>query len=176
MYIKYNDFELLYLIEEGSEEAYYALIYKYQFLIHQKITDFHIKDKYRDDFFQEGLMVLDEAIRTFNEYKGKSFTMFFQMVLSFRIQRLLAQEKKYFYNVTLVEYPEMIREDNDNLEKDTIKDKYSDYGFSNLELDILSFISQGYKPKEIASVRKIEARSVYNAIARIKKKIKTKSE
>ena len=69
----------------------------------------------------------------------------------------------------------MIREDNDNLEKDTIKDKYSDYGFSNLELDILSFISQGYKPKEIASVRKIEARSVYNAIARIKKKIKTKS-
>lgn len=175
MYIKYNDFELLYLIEEGSEEAYNAMVYKYQHLINQKIKDFRIKPKYKDDYIQEGLIVLDEAIRNFNEYKGKTFTMYFSMLLTYRFQRLLDQEKKYFYNVTLVEFPEMIKEEKSEFEVDSIRDKYKDYGFSELELEILNFISQGYKPIEIAKAKKIECRKVYNTISRIKTKIKNKT-
>ena len=171
MYIKYNDYELLYLINEGSEEAYYAMIEKYTFLIYRKLYDFRIKPKYRDDFFQEGLIVLKNAIKSFDEYKGKTFTKFFEMVLGYRFQRLLYRESKYFFDVTLVEYPEMIV-DNHHQEEVNLLEKFDDCIFSEMEYEILKYIALGYKPREIAKIKNTNSRSIYNTLARVKGKIK----
>lgn len=175
MYIKYNDFELLYLIDDGSEEAYFALVEKYSYYIHKKISDFHLKEKYREDFYQEGLMILEEAVRKYDEYRGKSFNRFFDMLLVFRFQRLLALERNYFYNVSLVEFPEMLEEEvlefdtNDNLSN--ISDELDRLGFSDLEKDIYMFVLNGLKPREIAKKTNMDIKVVYNAICRSKKRI-----
>ena len=53
--IEYNDNELLYLINEGSEIAQDILFNKYAGLIKKRISLFKIKTRYRDDFYQEGM-------------------------------------------------------------------------------------------------------------------------
>ena len=70
---KYNDNELLYLLYEGEEVARQLLFKKYKFLIYKRLRAFRIKDKNFDDFFQEGLMALNDAINHFNPYYHKSF-------------------------------------------------------------------------------------------------------
>lgn len=177
MYIKYNDFELLYLIDSGSEEAYFALVHKYSYYIHKKISDFHMKEKYREDFFQEGLMVLDEAIKKYDEYRGKSFNRYFDMLLVHRFQRLLALEKNYFYNVSLVEFPEMLEEQVSEFETNdsvnSIVEELDRLKFSELEKSIYMFVLNGLKPREIAKKTNMDIKVVYNAICRSSKRIQS---
>jgi len=172
MYTKYNDYELLYLIEEGSELAYSALVEKYEYLIRQKISDYHVKPKYWDDYVQECFYTLDGAIRIFDENKGKSFYSYFLMQLNFKIRKLLAQEKDYFYKVSLIEFPEIIEEQIIPYDEEKFDVEDYDMDFSVLELDVLICLSKGLKPREICDLYHLDSRKVYNAIARLKVKLK----
>ena len=70
---QYNDYELLYLMNEFDEDAERLLYEKYSNLIRNRIVKFNIKERYRDDFFQEGLYMLFIATRTYNENCKKTF-------------------------------------------------------------------------------------------------------
>ena len=78
---QYNDYELLYLMNEFDEEAERIFFEKYTNLIKTRVNKFGIKSRYREDFVQEGLYMLVVAIRTYNEYSNKTFNKYFDLIL-----------------------------------------------------------------------------------------------
>jgi len=167
---KYNDLELLYLISEGDEEAKETLIEKYIPLINKRIKAFNIKYQNQDDFRQEGMMVLLQAINSYDESKNKSFTNYFDMILQMRFGRILKNEYNYFYNVSLVEDSSYIKPDLADSFEFKYEDSYYDESLSELELKVKNLYVRGYKPKEISKELQINIKSVYNTICRLKLK------
>ena len=93
---QYNDYELLYMVEEDSPEAMEILINKYTPLIYARISKFHIKETYVDDYYQEGLIILFQATKKYNAESPMSFTNFFDLMLQRKIIDLLRKNKRYF--------------------------------------------------------------------------------
>lgn len=84
----------MYLIEEGNETAKEIMLEKYQNLIRSKIYRFNIHYAQVEDFYQEGCLVLLEAIRKFDSKYGKSFTRFFELLLVRKFLTLLKKNNK----------------------------------------------------------------------------------
>ena len=182
MNFKYNDYELLYLINEGSEEAFEILFDKYTYLINKRVKSFKIQDRYKDDFKQEGYMSLLVAINSFNQqlYK-KSFNKYFDLILQRTFVRLLKKDQKYFYETTLVEDYTLI---NYNLEEDNsyiyeeLEEFKNNIRNSKAKDDkkVKILLDKGLKPKEISSMLGLEIKKVYNIIYSIKNKANKQKE
>ena len=92
MYYKYNDYELIYLVNEGVEEAFNELIHKYTYLL-KKIHRTRFSNVSKDDFIQEGLMVLTAAIRTFNPLEDITFFSYFSICLNRKLNKIYEKNK-----------------------------------------------------------------------------------
>lgn len=166
---KYNDNELLYLLYEGEDIARQILFGKYNNLIFKRLRAFRIKEKNIEDFYQEGLMALNDAVNTFNPRFKKTFNKYFDLILQRRIIGLLRKEKHYFYNVTLT----------DDL-SGYLEDRPSKYYYetlitsslNNFEKDvyILRF-RKNYRAHEIAKIMDCNIKKVYNTIYAIRIKL-----
>lgn len=88
----YNDYELLYLIREGSEFALNYLFKKYDVLIYKIATSFYPKGDKFEDLLQEGRMVLYNSINKFDFNKGTSFYSFFVICLKRQYIKLVSDE------------------------------------------------------------------------------------
>lgn len=163
--IKYNDYELLYLVNECDEEAERILYTKYTNLIKARVNRFRIQDRYRDDFIQEGLYMLYVAIKTYDEYRGMSFNKYFDLILQRKFMKILAKEKNYFYKVTLTGDVAMLKEDEGFVYEEEITN------LSEFEKEVLAYKKMNYRPKDIAAILSCDVKKVYNSICRIKKKI-----
>ncbi len=167
--IKYNDSELLYLVYEGESVATDILIKKYVGLIYRRVNGFKIKNKNFEDFIQEGLMALNDAINTYVPIYNKTFTKYFDLILQRRIITILRKDSKYFYNVTLVEdfYGEVQEQGF------CYNDEVYDFEFNELEKEVfkLKFL-RNYKPNEISTLLNCDLKKVYNTIYIIKEKIR----
>jgi RNA polymerase sporulation-specific sigma factor len=165
---KYNDNELLYLLYEGEEVARQLLFKKYKFLIYKRLRAFRIKDKNFDDFFQEGLMALNDAINHFNPYYHKSFNKYFDLILQRRIISILRRESDYFYNVMLVEdIWGYIAEEPVMYDQPILTNNLNDF-----ETDVFNLrFKQNYKAKEISELLHCDIKKVYNTIYAVKQKI-----
>ena len=71
-----NDYELLYLISEMNDYAFEILCMKYAPMIKRRFKDLGISQRYYDDFFQEGLIMLNKAVKTYKVTSIKSFNNF----------------------------------------------------------------------------------------------------
>ncbi|MBO4623224.1 MAG: sigma-70 family RNA polymerase sigma factor [Bacilli bacterium] len=182
---QYNDYELLYLVYEGDEEALGIIFKKYDPLIKKKLYDFRISSFLYDDFYQEGLIMLFLAIKLYNPFLTKSFTRFFELLLSRRIMTLLRDAKKENEKVVAIE-ESILNDSSGNFDyKDKIlSDKASGDIWlkdNNIPLSILTkcekeiLIMRMFKNKsasEIAKDLNINIKKVYNALYQAKKKIK----
>ena len=92
MYYKYNDYELIYLVHEGIEEAFNELINKYTYLL-KKIHRTKFSKISLEDFIQEGLMVLYAAVRTFNPSEKISFYSYFSLCLRRKLNKIYENNK-----------------------------------------------------------------------------------
>ena len=110
MIYNYNDYELLYLIREKSDEALEIMYRKYTPLIRKRILDFRIQVNH-EDFFQEGLLALDIAIRRYIDLYDKTFNKYFDLILQRRFIQILRKQEKHYYNVYNLESPEMLYEE-----------------------------------------------------------------
>lgn len=162
---QYNDYELLYLMNEFDEEAERIFFEKYTNLIKTRVNKFGIKSRYREDFVQEGLYMLVVAIRTYNEYSNKTFNKYFDLILQRKFIKLLEKDKYYIEEVEL------------NCEDNAIKDPTSfsyeeieETQYSEFEQKVMLLKKQNYKPREIAKILECDSKSVYNCLCRIKKK------
>ncbi|XMB86659.1 sigma-70 family RNA polymerase sigma factor [Mycoplasmatota bacterium WC44] len=168
---------MLYLISEGNEKALEIMLEKYQNLILSKIYKFNISYNQKDDFYQEGCLALLNSIHVYNPKYNKSFTRFFEMVLTRKFISLIKKESKPLYIVsdeTLNNY--IVSED----ERYYIKEKdieYAKRNLSSIEYDV--FYEHYYLEKSIDDIVKkfgYTEKRIYNAIYRIKRKMKPMRE
>lgn len=170
-----NDYELLYMAKENQEEAVHLLFDKYQNLIKARIYGFRIKPKSYDDFFQEGLIMLHKAIETFDPKYNKTFNKYFDLLLQRRYMQILKKEQPHFYNVTYsADFYDFVEE-----YAAPYQASYGDidFGFvenlSKFEKKVYQLrVVEGLKTKDVCSILECTTRQVYNAILRIRLKVK----
>lgn len=175
MYYLENDYELLYLIENNHEEALELLYKKYDNLIRSRIKSFRIKTKNYDDFYQEGLLSLDKAIKTYDDKYGKSFNKYFDLILQRRFIQILKKEQKHFYNTVYVDdFYDVVEEYSAqyNLEVEEKNEEICNL-LSDFEKKVFECrIKQNLKTAETAEILNCSIRQVYNAMLRIRQKVK----
>ena len=169
-YNKINDNELIYLIEEGNEEALEIMFAKYEPLIRSKISKFKFDKENLDDYLQECRLMLHKAIKLYNPNSPKTFNKYFDLILTNHFLTIIRDNK----TTVKVDY----------LDADEIEDKQNrtnelleEIDFSNLKLSAfekeiykLRFL-RNLKISDICQMLGVEEKRVYNSIQRIKRKL-----
>lgn len=88
-YVNYNDYELLYLVSEGSEQAFNLLCHKYNIYINKVVGKINIPMYTKDDLVQECLIKLVDCINRYNPDYNKSFFSYFSFIMHQAIYRLI---------------------------------------------------------------------------------------
>jgi RNA polymerase sporulation-specific sigma factor len=92
-----NDYELIYLIQsEHDELALNFMFEKYHKFIWKQVHLLSIESKERDDFHQEGILMLHKAIKTFKPEKNKCFMRYFELILKRHFYQLKRSIPDYF--------------------------------------------------------------------------------
>lgn len=171
--LTYNDNELLYLVKENSEEALEILTEKYRYCIWCKMRDMNIEMASREDFLQEGLILLHKAIWLFVEEKNVTFYSYFHLLLTRKFIDLLRKQKKEKRVVPLEMLEEYVIDTNPHQEYV----EESNIPLSKFEQIVfqMRFLEEK-KPKEIASDLMLPIRKIYDAIDRIRRKMKDEKE
>lgn len=193
-YKDYNDYELISSAQELNEDAIDIIYQKYKPLIYKKsLKCFSIlKGKGLElcDLIQECYIVLDYAIKSFNQDKDNSFYTYLELCLDRHLIdqfRTNCTQKNKILNESLS--LDSIDEDDNNL-LDTIKDDtnnpeldlFSSEEYLTLQDKIIGKLTsleecvfllkiQNFDYKEIASILDKDPKSIDNAIQRIKSKI-----
>lgn len=172
MQYHYNDNELLYLINEGNDSALKIMYLKYSPLIYKRIYDLKINREKYEDFFQEGLMMLDKAIKTFNPFYNKSFNKYFDMILKRRFLRLIQGYYSYINNVSFLENMDDLFLCEEKKEVETLSD-FDVSVLSKFEYIVLKkSIDEHLPARDIGIILDCNVRKVYNALSRGKVKLK----
>jgi len=166
-----NDFELIYLIREGSERAEALLYEKYHAYIYNMILGFNVYKKYYDDFYQEGLMAISIAINTYDMDSQCSFYNYLCIVMRRRFS-------KYYKYVCELEIPfsTVFNGVSDETNKYNIKEEKSTYyemGYDILKTDFDRNVyrlvyKEGYSKTMAAEILGCDVKKVYNSIQKIK--------
>lgn len=106
VFANYNDFELLYLVGEGSEQALHILYHKYNVYVNKIASKYFTYGDKRNDLIQEGLMIIHRCIKTFNQGMTVSFFSYFSISLHRRFAALL--KTSYYQHIVFLK-------DNENL-------------------------------------------------------------
>ncbi|MDT8337242.1 MAG: sigma-70 family RNA polymerase sigma factor [Candidatus Izemoplasmatales bacterium] len=170
----YNDFEVINLVKEGNEEAFDFMVDKYRYLIAKKIKNFNLLNDY-DDCYQEALMLLHKSIIKFDESYNRTFTRFFEANLHNFL--ITYKGKKSRYTSFMIEKLPIIC---DFVIKETEKIYFLDQEIyralntlSELEKKVYqSKIIEKRSVRECAKYLNCDEKQVYNALDRIRKKIK----
>lgn len=171
--IRHNDYEILFLIREGNEEALGLMFEKYSPLIYKKIYQFNLQYEL-DDMVQEGMMVLDKSIRLFEEKYDKTFTRYFEQnlhrkymsIVTMRVRRseIFKDNELYIYETNhavhqkSVYYELYLKE----IKKILTKREILVYTLRELKNYSISFIRDNYELSE---------KTIYNSLHRAKSKI-----
>ena len=188
-----SDEDLIEEIRLGNLEAQNYLLQKYKSLVSVKSKRFFIVGAENDDIVQEGMIGLYKAIKSFDGGKDNSFKTFANICIerqlitaiktsnrqkhiplntSFSLDNTAYEENDDvsimdILNTNLVEDPlEMITKK----ENTKILEKKIDENLSKFEKKVLEKYLEGYSYESIASFLNTSAKSVDNAIQRIRKK------
>jgi RNA polymerase sporulation-specific sigma factor len=174
-YRKLNDFEVINRIKQGDDEAFQLLVNQYKYLIAKKIRQFNLAYDY-DDCFQEALILLHKSVMVFDDGYNKTFTRYYELNLT---RYLISYKKKNnhyfdFINYKLPKYANQIYEE-------PRKYQYLDDEIRRALRELSAFEKEVYQTKIInhhsvrqtAKILKTNEKRIYNALDRIKKKIKT---
>ena len=136
----------------------------------------------RDDLYQEAVIVLLRAIHSYDPEKGAGFRTYSSVCIKRHFLSMIRSGKRY-RNAAMVDYlplDETVIADCENPEEIWIeKENYSDRinnlfcGLSSLEKDVLTYYLKGISIKEISAKLSKSEKSVYNALQRIRKKLKS---
>lgn len=163
---KENDYELLYLIENDSEEALEVMFEKYNNLIVSLISKYHFDKMIEEDIYQEARMVLFKAINTFDNRFGKTFTMYFKKLLENRFNTLIKTNKKE-------QHYEVYNEEQMFVEEEISFQIIDDKKLSLTEKQVyFEYFYGGNSIEEVSKKLNLTKKQTYNAVCRIKKKLK----
>lgn len=173
----YNDYELLYLIHQNSDEAREILLWKYSFLIKNRIKQFNINPSYYDDFYQEGLITLLESVRIFDEYSPMRFTNFFDLVLKRRFLNLIKKESQFQNTIKKDNFEELLDLSRPIFERLAILNEIEEVAkrcdFSDFEREIFElYYIDNWTINDICKTYNYVSKNVSNAKQRIIRKMK----
>ncbi len=164
MFVNYNDFELIYLIQEGSEQALNLMYHKYLHWIVIKAKNiFPYNDKCRD-LIQEGRILFFNCVKKYNSDLGSFFT-FFTVCLERRYNHLL---KDKYYERNVIYFNEKKHFYNSNIKHTRL------FSFKN-DIDTLLYeqcIMSGMSIKSLCELYNLDYFSVYHRFQRLKEFIK----
>lgn len=187
-----NDSELVYMINENSEDAKDVLYSKYSALIHKELNRVRPKAYALgvewSDLMQEALLGFSNAINTYDESADVKFITYATLCIRRKIINFL--EKHATYKNKAISNAFSI-DDDDSMIAKNIKDidgrEPLNSIITNEELDevnrkldklneaervILELTIAGNKPEEIAEIMSIPVKQVYNKLYRARQKIK----
>ncbi|MDL2292295.1 hypothetical protein LJC17_01685 [Acholeplasma sp. OttesenSCG-928-E16] len=161
-----NDYELIYLVQSHQDGVALEYMFKkYERMIWKYIILFQVDEKDKDDFFQEGLILLNKAILLFSERYNKTFTRYFELIVRRHIIYLKNKSPKtlYYENLDLIAGNEYI-----------VEEEELSFSFkTKLENTVYTkYFLKRERINTIALELKLTEKQVYNAIFRVKKKIK----
>lgn len=169
---QYNDNELLYLISQKDDDALEILIKKYEPLINKRLRSYRVNKINYEDYFQECLIALVNAVNRFREDKNGVFNLYLDYAIQSKIKTLLRKDKQYFYSVSVVNGLEYITQDSDNnIYK--VKEEMKIGKLSDWERSVYrKYIDEKTKPKDIAKLFSCDIKKVYNTLSRIREKLR----
>lgn len=144
-YKDFNDYEVMYLVEEGSEDARDILFDKYAPLIKGMAGNYLKKfNKYGvelDDLVQEGYVGLYNAVKGYNKDKDALFYTYAVVLIRSKMLNFLRHytSQKNFANVGCVSLSQNISIDNEDAVYSLIEDKSISLPDEVVENDELEF-------------------------------------
>lgn len=190
-----NDYELVYMAQEHIEEAKEALYKKYKSFLDSLALNFYKKNKSNkidiEDIKLECMMVFEKVIDNYDQNKDSKFFTYLWMCLDTKLKDILRSinsNKHYLINTAIsidekvsgIKINDLLYNSKDLVENKIINNytdidkiiNYMEINFSNLEIKVLKLLLQGYSKEKIANILKIDIKKVYNAVYRIKIKLK----
>lgn len=170
----YNDFEIISLVKRGHEEEFNFMVEKYRFLIAKNVKKFNLVNEF-DDVFQEALMILYKSIIRFDDSFNKTFMRYFELNLVNKLISIKSKNNRYgqFISEKLASlYSGNIKE-NTNLYISESEIKNALMTLSKLEKEVFQIkIIEKKSVRETANYLNCDEKKIYNALDRIKNKLK----
>ena len=186
--MKHNDFELVYLAQNGNEEAINIIYQKYTPIIVKKSTDAILKATHHgieiSDIMQEGYMALDDAIKRFSSDMDTSFYTFALVCIDRQISTYLKRtvnNKGKLLNEAIGiddELEKVIRDDTNIEHNLMVKEQLNILTeeirplLTKFEKKVFDLMMKNMSFDEIALILNKDVKAIYNTFQRIKLKIK----
>lgn len=188
-----TDEELIEIIQSGDRNALNYLLEQYKDLVNMKIGKYFIIGAEKEDIFQEGMIGLYKAVKSFNKDKHNSFKSFANMCIERQLITAIKTSNRQkhmplnsYLSLNTSAYNQEDSEDlmeifnshtmEDPLETITKKEYYKfvedsiDKNLSTFEKQVLQRFINGESYVNIAQKLESSVKSVDNAIQRIRKK------
>lgn len=185
--MKFNEYELIYLIREGSEEASLMLQRLYEPFIGKIAKRYYVKGAEYEDFFQVGLDAFFRSIYSYDELMNVSFYSYC-MICSRNAMNSLSREAARKSRVEVAYQKEFDEysfvQENLDCSYVTLENRIHQRSIiamclspevsilSNLEKRCLKKLIEGYNYSEIATTLSLSEKVVGNAMLRCKRKLR----
>lgn len=196
-YVEFKDKEDEYIVNKsknGNSRAQEYLISKYENFVKSKAKSYFLIGADKEDIYQEGMIGLYKAIRDFKAEKQTSFKAFAELCITRQIITAIktATRQKHIPLNTYISLSKPIYEDESDrtlidilsefkisdpeellISKEQIQriDKQINTVLSPLEKDVLKLYLDGKSYQEMSVDLNREAKSIDNALQRVKKKL-----
>lgn len=188
-----NDEELLLKIKNGDEKALEELINNYKEIVNMKIGKYFIVGAEKEDIFQEGMIGLYKAIKSYDPDKQNSFKTFANLCIERQLITAIKTSNRQKHlplnsylslnnnayddenNVSLIDIfnSKTIEDPLDTITKKEyyklVEDKI-EATLSDFEKEVLNSYAKGESYVKIAEKLNAPVKSIDNAIQRIRKK------
>lgn len=188
------DEEVIILTKQGDIKAQEYLISKYENFVKAKAKSYFLIGADREDIYQEGMIGLFKAIRDFKADKLSSFKAFAELCVTRQIITAIktATRQKHIPLNTYVSLNKPIYDEESDrtlldilseakvsdpeeliINREELKNMHSEIGgvLSNLEMEVLMSYLDGKSYQEIACDLSRHAKSIDNALQRVKRKL-----
>jgi RNA polymerase sporulation-specific sigma factor len=180
--------------KEGNIEAQEYLISKYEMFVKTKAKSYFLIGADKEDIYQEGMIGLYKAIRDFNPYKLASFRAFAELCITRQIITAIktATRQKHIPLNTYISLNKPVYEEESErtlldilsgikisdpeeliISKEEIErmEKEISNALTELEMEVLTSYLDGKSYQEIACDLDRHAKSIDNALQRVKRKL-----
>lgn len=191
---RFNDEELIEMVQQGNIDALDFLITKYRLLVRAKARSYFLIGADKEDIVQEGMIGLYKAIRDFKGDKLSSFRAFAELCITRQIITAIktATRQKHIPLNSYVSLDKPIfDEESDRTLMDVLTGAIMDdpeelmihreeFGYleakmgeilSELELQVLALYLDGQSYHEISAELNRHVKSIDNALQRVKRKL-----
>ncbi len=180
-YKSINDYEVLYMIRENSEEAKDLMYEKYMPIVKNMASTFYKLNKNLgveyEDYIQEGLIALNKAIYTYDEKKDVLFFTYFNNIINKHFNsyiRSLKANKHTILNQSVRcsdIFWNALEKENFDYDKIIVEEEFIEMkNLLDVELScVFELFFNGFSRKEISKLLDIPIKAVYSRLAKTKR-------